>query len=87
MHAEPKAVDWANEQFFYPDKAVDQAELQVLLDALQPGRKVLENGILNSTTVVKYLQEAGFKVKKLAEVKDSVSRKELARWIDRALDK
>jgi len=48
---------------------------------------VLENGILNSTTVVKYLQEAGFKVKKLAEVKDSVSRKELARWIDRALDK
>jgi hypothetical protein len=87
MRAVPKAVDWANEQFFYPDKAVDQADLQVLLDALQPGRKVLENGILNSTTVYKYLQEAGFKVKKLAEVKDSVSRKELARWIDRPMDK
>jgi len=87
MRAVPKAVDWANEQFFYPDKAVAQADLQVLLDALQPGRKVLENGVLNSTIVYKYLQEAGFKVKKLAEVKDSVSRKELARWIDRALDK
>ena len=36
MRAEPKAVDWANEMFFYPDKAVDQADLQTLLDALQP---------------------------------------------------
>ena len=87
MRAEPKAVDWANEMFFYPDKAVDQADLQTLLDALQPGYKVSESGVLNSTTIAKYLQDAQFKGKKFTEGKDSISRKELARWINRNLKK
>ncbi|MBK9489371.1 MAG: FAD-dependent oxidoreductase [Haliscomenobacter sp.] len=87
LKAEPKAVDWANEMFFYPDKPVQQQELQALLDVLRPGYSVVEKGILTSSMIAKTFRESGLKVKKLATKKESITRKELALWLDRSLEK
>lgn len=87
IRAEPKAVDWANEMFFYPDRLVEQSDLQLLLDQLRPGRKVIEQGVLSGAVVVKYLQELGFKVKKNEMGQEGVTRRQLAGRLDRELGK
>ena len=85
IRAEPKAVDWANEMFFYPDKLVEQLDLQLLLDQLRPGLRVAEQGVLSTAVVVKYLQKLGFKVKKRKMEKEGLKRRQLAVWLDREL--
>jgi hypothetical protein len=86
IRAEPKAVDWANEMFFYQDKLVEQSELQLLLDQFRPGQKVTEKGALSEAVVVKYLKDMGFKVKKTELEKEGVTRRQLAVWLDRELE-
>jgi len=86
IRAEPKAVDWANEMFFYPDKLVEQSELQLLLDQFRPGLMVVEKGVLSAPVVTKYLQELGFKVRKTGLEKEGVTRRQLAVWLDRELE-
>ena len=85
IKAEPKAVDWANEMFFYPDKLISQPDLQLLLDQLRPGLRGVEHAVLSTTVVAKYLEELGFKVKKSGLEKEGVTRRQLAVWLDREL--